>query len=182
MRKILLIVGIWLLPFIFIFAWPRDFPTVVCLAKMSFPLMGLSATVYFIVGAIRGTQKRATIAGLILTVILISAGYFFGFNWGAQLHLLTNQSRYQATIDKLKLAKSESEKKEICGEHCQILSADPLRVGFHYCHCFLNWNDIIYDPTGILNDSEVIKSRRLNIYLYDADRLKGDWYLGKFGD
>jgi hypothetical protein len=92
-----------------------------------------------------------------------------------------NQGRYEATIARLSLATSE-ERNRICGAECFVLSDEPLRVSFHFCHCFLSWPDIVYDPTGAVADPDIGKLHQMNVYLFGGERLTEGWYLGRFGD
>lgn len=179
-------IATWVGALVVIFAFPRDLPEITGLAILLFPLIGLLLLVIFLVVFIVALVKRKnslTPAIAILLVILIGAAYFSaGIKWGTRLHLLTNQSRYESTIAKLSLVRSPEEREAICGDDCMILSDDPLRVTFHTCHSFLYWPDIVYDPTGAVNDADISRLHQLNVYLFGAKRLSGDWYLANFGD
>lgn len=79
-------------------------------------------------------------------------------------------------------AKDDEERKRICGEECWLLH-DRDRVAFHYVHGFLNWHDIIYDPSGkVLALKSWDDKKRFDMYFVSAEHLTGDWYLGHFGD
>ncbi len=59
------------------------------------------------------------------------------------------------------------------------------RVSFHYAHGFLNWYDLVYDPTGTLatiSKEEHVRREQINGYFIEASHLSGNWYLGHFGD
>jgi hypothetical protein len=179
-------IATWVGVLVVIFAFPRDLPEITGLAILLFPLTGLILLVIFLVVfivALVRRKNRLSPAIAILLVALIGAGYFSaGIKWGTRLHLLINQSRYESTIAKLSSAHSPGEREAICGDDCMILSDEPLRVTFHTCHSFLYWPDIVYDPTGAVNDTDTSRLHQLNVYLFGAQRLSGDWYLANFGD
>jgi hypothetical protein len=181
MAKHLAAVLVWLLVPITVFAFPRDIPEITCLAILVVPLAGLVLAVTFAVLLLRGKHKRNAAHAVALVLIFGALWFSSGLKWGARLHLLVNRSRYEAIIARL-LPASSAERGEICGENCFLLSDEPLRVSFHFCHCFLNWPDIVYDPTGAITDPDIGKLHRLNVYLFGGERLTGDWYLGRFGD
>ena len=79
-------------------------------------------------------------------------------------------------------AKDDAERQRICGEKCWLLY-DRERVAFHYVHGFLNWHDIIYDPSGkVVTLRSWDERKRFDTYFISAEPLTGDWYLGHFGD
>jgi hypothetical protein len=172
---------IWLLLPMVVLAFPRDIPGITGLAILLFPVAGLILAVIFAILLLRGKHKRNTAIGLALVLIFGTVWFGSGLKWGARIHLLVNRGRYEATIVRLSLASSEK-RAEICGDDCFVLSDEPLRVGFHFCHCFLSWPDIVYDPTGAITDPDIGKLHQLNVYLFGGERLTGGWYLGRFGD
>lgn len=182
MKKYLVTIGLWMLPLIIIFAFPRDLPGITCLGTLLFPLVGFILLVTFLVLLFKSKHKRHPAIALLLVLLIVISWFKWGFIGGARLHLLMNQSRYQATVTKLSSAHSPEERKQICGEACQILSGEPLRVNFHYCHCFLYWPDIVYDPTGALDSNNISKLHQIDIYLFKGEHLSGNWYIGYFGD
>lgn len=63
------------------------------------------------------------------------------------------------------------------------MSPDRGPVAFHYVHGFLNWHDIIYDPSGqVVAIKSWDERKRFDTYFIRAEHLTGDWYLGHFGD
>ncbi len=48
----------------------------------------------------------------------------------------------------------------------------------HYAHGFLNWHDIIYDPTGKVAHP----NRPYDGYLVATDHLTDDWFFCHFAD
>lgn len=182
MKKCLAIITIWVLTIIVIFAFPQDIPGLTCLAVSLFPITGISLIIFFLVTLVRSDNKRSPTIGLLL-VTLIGVVYLTnGFIWGTQLHLRMNQSRYEAIIAKLSQARSREEREKICSDDCLLLSDQPLRVSFHYCHCLLTWQNIVYDPTGAVNDTDISRLHKLSVFLFGTKRLTGDWYIGYFGD
>lgn len=181
MTKHLAAILIWLLLPIIVFAFPRDIPEITCLAILLFKLAGVIFAVILAVLLLRGKAKRQSAVALVLVLIIGAAWFAGGLKFGARLHLLVNRTRYEAAIARLSLVSSE-ERGELCGDDCFVLSDEPLRVGFHFCHCFLSWPDIVYDPTGAITDPDIGKLHQLNTYLFGGERLTGDWYLGRFGD
>ena len=181
MAKHLAAILVWLLLPIIVFAFPRDIPGITCLAILGFPLGGLVLAVIFAILLLRGKHKRNAALGLVLVLIFGALWFSSGLKWGARLHLIVNRSRYEATIARLSLASSE-ERGEICGDDCFLLSDEPLRVVFHFCHCPLDWPDIVYDPTGAITDPDIGKLHQMDVYLFGGERLTGNWYLGRFGD
>jgi hypothetical protein len=182
----LALIATWALVPVVIFAFPRDLPDVTGLTILVSPLIGLGLLIIWLVTFIVGVVKRSSrlLSGLAILLVLLIGGVSRarGLKWGSQLHLLVNQSRYEATVAKLKTANSPEEREAICGEDCMILSDEPLRVTFHTCDSFLYWPDIVYDPTGAVSETDVSRLKQLNVYLFGAERLNGDWYLANFGD
>jgi len=181
MTKHLTAILIWLFLPIIVFAFPRDIPEITCLTILVFPVAGVILAMTFAILLLRRKHRRNAAIGLILVLIFGTVWFAAGLKWGARIHLLVNRSRYEATIARLAPASSQ-ERGEICGDDCFVLSDEPLRVGFHFCHCFLSWPDIVYDSTGAITDPDIGKLHRMNVYLFGAERLSGDWYLGRFGD
>jgi len=134
-----------------------------------------------VVQAGRGWDPNPVMA-ILLVIVTCVGGLGSIYRWGAQIHLLTNGPRYEQIVDRIRSTADDKEREKICGEDCFVLSSDPLRVSFHYSHFFLSWTDIIYDPSGTITDDDIDKRHRLNVYFISAERIRGDWYLGHFGD
>jgi hypothetical protein len=118
---------------------------------------------------------------LIICIAYIAAAKMV--TWGALTHLYLNKATYQTTATRMLEARDESERNQICGEDCWLLSSDPNSVAFHYVHGFLNWHDIVYDPSGTVADIKTWDERkRLDTYFIRAEHLMGDWYICHFGD
>ena len=119
-------------------------------------------------------------AALMLVLSMLLPIWFYGFAFGARVHLFVNEGRYAEMIRQLSQIRSAEEKNRLCGETC---GAHPERqiVIFHYCHCPFFWPDLVYDPGGALraNRDEL---QKLNFHLHDARHLTTFWYIGYFGD
>jgi hypothetical protein len=101
--------------------------------------------------------------------------------WGALAHLYLHKRTYEDTAQRILAARDDAARRRICGENCWLLSSD--QVAFHYVHGFLNWHDIIYDPSGkVLSVRSWDEKKQLNTYFISAEPLTSDWYLGHFGD
>ena len=179
MLKYLRAMGIWSLPPLAIFAFPTEAPGLTCLAVIYMMLAGLVLALAFFIKFFRTREKPMAATAFFMVGILWFLWWQYGFTLSARLHLFVNQGRYEKIINELSRAKSGEEKARICGERC-LSSADPIIV-FHYCHCFLNWPDLVYDPTGSL-DGPPHELRKINLYLHDSRRLSKFWYIGYFGD
>jgi hypothetical protein len=182
MNSGLAIIAIWVLTIIVIFAFPQDLPGLTCLAVSLFPITGIGLIIFFLVTFVRSDNKRSSAIGLLLVTFIGAVYLTNGFTWGTQLHLRANQNRYEAIIAKLSQARSREEREKICNDDCLILSDQPLCVSFQYCHCLLTWQNIVYDPTGAVNDTDIARLHKLSVFLFGTKRLTGDWYIGYFGD
>ena len=180
MFRYLCAIAIWLLVPLAVFALPFDAPGTTC-AAMAYLYAGapLLALVFFIL--FFATRKKASAATALLIVLSMwPASWYFGFGFGARVHLFVNEGRYAEKIRQLNQAKTEKEKDRICGDQCLARSDKPL-VTFHYCHCFSFWPDLVYDPAGDLRGNRD-ELQKLDFYLHDARHLKTFWYIGYFGD
>jgi len=103
--------------------------------------------------------------------------------WGALAHLYLNKAKYERTAQRMLAAQNDVERRNVCGEKCWLVSADRGRVAFHYVHGFLNWHDIIYDPSGrVVAIKSWDERKQFDTYFISAEHLTGDWYLSYFAD
>ena len=97
--------------------------------------------------------------GPVVCAALILAVFFIALPrvmyWGALAHLHLHKRTYEATAQSMLAAKDDADRQRICGENCWLLY-DGDRAAFHYVHGFLNWHDIIYDPSGKLLTPQVL--------------------------
>lgn len=117
----------------------------------------------------------------ILAIVLIIAISYFSINkliiWGTWIHFFLNKGYYEAKLKQV-LEAGEDEREKTCGRECYVRSQSPLQVGFHYAHGFLNWTDIVYDPSGSVTQKE----RPSYGYLVASEHLTGNWYICHFSD
>ncbi len=182
MKKYLYAIGAWFISLILIFAFPRDIPIITGDVFLCFYLVGLIFVIVFLIVLIVKPKKLEPLLAVSLVLLICIVTFNKGVRWGAMVHLFTNKGRYEGIVMRLAATKNVEERERICGDDCMILSDEPLRVAFHYCHFFLNWKDIVHDPTGEVNVGFLPPDRRLSIYFIRGERLYGDWYLGHFGD
>jgi len=117
----------------------------------------------------------------VFAIILVLAVSYFSLSklmiGGTWIHFFLNKSYYESRLKQVS-AVAEEEREKSCRGECYIRSQSPLQVGFHYAHGFLNWTDIVYDPSG-----SVTKKERPNYgYLVASEHLTGDWYICHFSD
>lgn len=182
MKKYLYVTGGWFFSLILVFAFPLDIPTVTGIVFLLFYLCGLVLVIVFLVALFRKRNRREPAIAMFLVLLICIVTFNKGLRWGAMIHFLTNKSRYEAILVKLSSTQNAEEREKICSDDCMTLSDEPMRVAFHYCHWFLNWNDIVYDPTGAVKVEYLPPERRLSIYFGRGERLYGDWYLCHFAD
>lgn len=182
-RVILTAIGLWCLGLIFLFIFPRILPIATGFAGLLSLAVGLLLLILALIALIKERRKRLPLIsiGLIISIAYIASAKMV--TWGALTHLYLNKATYQTTANRMLEARDESERNQICGEDCWLLSSDPNRVAFHYVHGFLNWHDIVYDPSGTVAEVKTWDERkRLNTYFIRAEHLTGDWYICHFGD
>ena len=179
MLKHLCAIAIWLLPPLAVAALPTEAPGITCLAMIYLYLGGPCLAVVFFVRFFFTRNKPHSASALMIVVTLSILAWQYGFTVGARIHLLVNERRYQEKISELSRAGSEEERDRICGNMCE--PGSNAIVIFHYCHCFLNWPDIVYDPNEVL-DAPRDELQRVSIYLHGSKRLSKNWYIGYFGD
>lgn len=182
-KGILAAIGVWFLCLIILFAFPHLLPVISGFAiLLSFPI-ALILLVLTLIALIREKRKVGPVICfvLILTVSYVALKQIM--YWGALAHLYLNKPSYEATAQRMSAAQADAERQSICGEKCWLLSSDRGRVAFHYVHGFLNWHDIIYDPSGkVVTINTWDERKRFDAYFISAEHLTGDWYLGHFGD
>jgi hypothetical protein len=117
----------------------------------------------------------------LLAIALVIAISYFSINklviWGTWVHFFLNRGYYENFLKRVSAAQAE-ERAGICEGKCWIRSQEPLQVSFHYAHGFLNWTDIVYDPSGSVTQME----RPSWSYLSASEHLTGNWYICHFND
>ena len=181
-KTIFAAVGLWNLALILLFVFPNLFPVGSGFAIILSVPLAIILMILTLIALIKEKRKLGPVvcAALILTVFFI--GLPRAMYWGALAHLYLYKRTYQTTAQSMLAAKDDEERQKICGEECWLLSdRDP--VAFHFFHGFLNWHDIIYDPSGkVLTLQSYDERKRFDMYFISAEHLTGDWYLGHFGD
>ena len=180
MLKYLRAIAIWLVPPLVVVALPTEAPELTCLAMIYLYLGGLVLAVAFFISFFATRSKVDAANAFILVVVISTLVWNYGFTAGARIHLLVHERRYLATISELERAKSNEEKVRICGQGCDPGYQRSIVV-FHYCHCFLNWPDLVYAPNGELDGSRD-ELQKIDFYLHGSKRLSKNWYIGYFGD
>ena len=171
-------IGSWLLALILVFINPV--PVSGFAGILSVPI-ALVLMILTLIALIKERKKLGPVvcAALILAVFFVALPRVM--YWGALAHLYLHKRTYEATAQRMLAAKDEADRKRICGEECRLLY-DNERVAFHYVHGFLDWHDIIYDPSGKILTINSWDKKQFDTYFASAEHLTGDWYLGHFGD
>jgi hypothetical protein len=182
-KIILTAIGLWFLTLILLFIFPYLLPIISGFAILLSLPIALVLLVLALIALIKEEGKRWPVVciSLILAVSYIALSQVP--YWGALTHLSLNKQSYEITAQKMLAAQDDAERQSICGEKCWLPSSDHGLVAFHYVHGFLNWHDIIYDPSGQLVALRTWdEKRRFDIYFISAEHLTGNWYLAHFGD
>ena len=181
-RILSLLLAVWFGVVVAVLLLPHNYPGIRALVVYLLSiLLGLVFAILFLIALWFGQARIASLAGLVMTISISVGIVFEGISWGAAGNFHLNRRHYEATVNRIKTA-GAADRETACGEECFILSSDPLRVAFHYSHSYLNWTDIVYDPTGEISTSDWRRRKDLNMYLMGSTPLTGDWYLGHFGD
>jgi hypothetical protein len=182
-RTVLAAIGLWFLSLILLFIFPGLLPTISGLAiLLSLPI----AVVLLVLAMIALIKEKRKLWPLVCFALILAVSYIAlrqVMHWGALAHLYLNRPSYETTAQRMLAARDDAERQSICGEKCWLLSSDHGRVAFHYVHGFLNWHDIIYDPSGkVVAIKSWDERKRFDTYFIGAEHLTGDWYLGHFSD
>jgi hypothetical protein len=165
---------------------PIHFPRVLPIAGFAGQLSLVVAFFLVLLALVALIKEENKLLPLISITLIIGIAYIAVvkmITWGALAHLYLHKAHYQTTAKRMLEAQGDSERKRICGEECWLLSSDPNRVAFHYVHGFLNWHDIVYDPSGGVAAAKTYdEKKRLDLYFINAEHLTGDWYICHFGD
>lgn len=156
-------------------------------------IAGFAHLLSFLIGATLLTLASISLSvdkdkvSSVLAILLVSVTLWLtltkSLEWGARIHFHLNREKYEAKVAEVLTANGETERNKICGDECLILSNDPARVSFHYVHGFLNWHDLVYDPTGEAMEPDD-DNKRVRIYYFrrGVKHLSGHWYLVHFSD
>jgi hypothetical protein len=183
-KAILVAICFWVLSLALLFIFPHVLPIISGFATLLSLPIAVCLLVLTVIALIKERRKRW--AGVCAALILAIS--FFTFSkltyWGARAHLYLNHKTYETTAARMLAAHDDAQRRTICGETCWLIASDPGPVvAFHYVDSFLNWDDIVYDPSGKVSAFKSWDERkRFNIYFISAEHLTGDWYLAHFGD
>src|SRR2546428_3910553 len=143
-------IGLWLVSTLFIYA--LGYSEAMQILRGFWPLLSLLLTAVLAllcVIALFIDRPKLWAALAILLVALTTVAVFKTFgSWGAWMHFHIHKGRYETIVRQVLATSTEEERKKICSGDCWLYSDEPVRVAFHYAHGFLNWHDIIYDPTS----------------------------------
>ena len=181
-KVILIAIAVWWVILVVLFVFPHLVPILSGFAILLSLPVALVLFILSIVALVKDKKRLwpAVSIALILLVTFVTLTKLM--RWGALANFYLNRARYESTTRTI-LAAPINQREQLCGDNCLILSNDPPRVSFHYIHGFLNWHDIVYDPSGALVRAKDYDERKqLNLYFVSAEHLTGDWYLGHFGD
>ena len=179
-KTIFAAIGVWFLSLLLLFVFPVSQISGFAIL-LSVPIAAL-LMILTLIALIKERRKRWPVVGAALILAVVFIGLPRVMYWGALAHFYLFRRSYETTAQRMIAAKDEAERQSICGEECLLLY-DRNRVAFHYVHGFLNWHDIIYDPSGKLIALKSWDERkRFDTYFGSAEHLTGDWYLGHFGD
>jgi len=179
-KTILAAIGIWFLSLILLFIFPYLLPDISGFAILLSLPISIVLLILALIALIKAKKKHWPVICILLILAVSYIALRQVMYWGALTHLYLNKRSYEITAQKMLAARDDAERRSICGEKCWILNG---RVAFHYVHGFLNWHDIIYDPSGHLATLKTLDERlRFDNYFISAEHLAGDWYLGHFGD
>jgi len=174
-------IGFWLFALTLLFVFPNLLPVVAGFAViLSLPV----AVILMILTVIAFIKERRKIWPVVCAALLVTVSFIAlprVMYWGALAHLYIYKRSYESMAQRMLAAPDDVGRQRICGEQCWLLSSD--QVAFHYVHGFLNWHDILYDPTGkVLAPRSWDERKQINTYFISAEHLTGDWYLAHFGD
>jgi hypothetical protein len=172
----------------FVLAFIYVFPFLLGLFFIIVPLLVLVITFALVIACLVALRqrKRKLSCLLALAVVLSLPVLAFGRGkvWGAYVFLQLNRGRLESKIVTMQAARDRQERDAICGNDCFVSTESPVRVNFHFSHCLLEWDDIVYDPSDqVVKAMENDESGRLlTDYYSDAAHLSGHWYLVHFAD
>lgn len=141
-------------------------------------LVGLASLTLAVMSLGRGRDNVLSGLAILLVIVTWWLAMAKGLEWGAWAHFRLYRGWYEAKVARVLAAGDKAERERICGDDC--LAGDSARVSFHYMHGFLNWHDIVYEPTG----AEMRRGERghEDIYFRGVTHLSGHWYLVHEGD
>jgi len=182
LTKIVLVsIGVWWLTLIALFLFPVPFLS--WFALLVSLLVAVVLMILSFVALFKGKRRLWPILSMVIVVLTVYVALVHLMYFGAFANFYFHRRYYETTARSMVIARSDAERKQICGNDCWLMSTDPSRVAFHYVDGFLNWDDIVYDPSGgVMAPMSVDERFRMNTYFRSAEHLTGDWYLCHFSD
>jgi hypothetical protein len=180
-KAIFISIAVWWLALITLFIFPV--PLLSWFALLLSLLTGFVVLILSVVALFKDKRRQWPILAAGLNVLTVYLALFHLMYFGAFGNFYLHRRYYETTARAMIAAPSESERERICGNNCMLMSSDPPRVAFHYVAGYLNWHDIVYDPSGaVVRAKSYDERKQLNVYFGGAEHLTGDWYLCHFGD
>ena len=181
-KTILTAIGTWLLTLILLFIFPHVLPTVTGFAIMFTLPIDLVLVILAFVALVK--DKNSIWPAVSMALILLVSYFAFAhvMSFGALANFYLNKEHYETTAKAMISAGDDTERDKICGDKCRMMSTNPPRVAFYYVHGFLNWHNIVYDPSGTVINKRADEWLRNDVYFTGAEHLAGDWYLCHFRD
>lgn len=179
-KSIFITIGVWVAVtlLIYSFGYGEAFPVLRGYWPLASLLIAAILILLCLIAFFINKPKLAPAWAILLVVITAYFSIKMFRSWGGRIHFQIHKSRYEKIVQGISATQNEEERKKICSGDCWIRSSDPLQVGFHFAHGFLNWHDIVYDPSRQVKKPE----RPMYGYLVYSDHLSGDWYLCHFAD
>jgi hypothetical protein len=180
-KKIWVSIGVWWLALISLVLFPIHFLSWFALV-LSLPI-SVGLVILALVALFKDKRRLWPTVSIGIVVFTVYVALAHLEHFGALANFYLHRPYYEATVRSMLNADTDSEQKQICGDGCWMMSHDPPRVAFHYIHGFLNWDEIVYDPSGVVSTPMSVDERfRMNTYFRSAKHLTGDWYLCHFSD
>jgi hypothetical protein len=177
--------GLWLLAIFLTFAARHTLTPLTGLGVLLFPLAGFALLVFSFVVLAKDSKKLVPLLAIPLIVSVCVMTFTKGLSWGPVAHFYLNRGYYEEAVEKVLSAQGEAEKEKLCKGDCWLMSARDNWIAFHYAHGFLNWHDIVYDPTGKIGRvrrEDYDARHRISIYFIYAEHITGNWYVCHFAD
>ncbi|HEX5733572.1 MAG TPA: hypothetical protein VF131_12120 [Blastocatellia bacterium] len=185
MKTFLTATGLWLLAIFLTFTVRHSLTPLTGFGVLLFPLAGSALLVFSFVVLVKESKKLLPLLAIPLIISVCVMTFSKGLSWGPVAHFYLNRSYFEATVEKVLSAQDEAEKKKACQGDCWVMSASDNWIAFHYAHGFLNWHEIVYDPTGPIGNvkrDDFPARYRISTYFVYAEQITGNWYVCHFAD
>jgi hypothetical protein len=183
LTKIVLIsIALWWVLLVALFLFPHVVPIVSGFAILLSLPVALVLLILSLIALIKDKKRIWPAVCVVLVVLVTYVALRQIMFLGARANLYLHHQHYETIANRVLSVHTDSEQKQICGDECWVMASN-RQVAFHYIHGFLNWHDIVYDPSGTIM-TPTNKDQRLQIdtYFGYAEHLTGNWYLCHFAD